>query len=772
MLIGVVLLLAVIGLLNISGKKDDSVKHPDDHMAETSAQNNNNIKPPSISINQTSQQNKKQTGDDSVTNTPQADPGEANDTASKDNDFTPEIIEQPAQYGTLSLRAMLLGDNTPQQVNFEVFDENNKRVASNNQTDKADLQLETGQYRIIARFEQGGKTQTLARSIQVLKDQTSNTEFKFQAPVNTGVLQVSAVSGDNRQAVKTDFIIQDKSGKRVALRQHVASTVFKLESGVYKVTAKSNELSVARIITIEPGASISEVFQLKPGGAPASPEKLPEKASGRMLVRVFEEGTSHPLSAEIVITDTEGKLIKRLNAASSTDLSLKAGKYRISATGPNGQIIRDVIIAPGKPVSEIFRFKPLQKDTVANSGASGNMEPEQQEPDKNTADSQLPNKQHYEQAAENTEADKTETATSRGVLQLKAVDSETKKPIRSNFYVQTLNGKHVVNKIYANSANFKLDKGVYKITVKSKNRKPISKTMSVNSDTRLNHIFSMTSINKAPQSDNNHRPVWEHSQQSTGANSSKNEPYYSNQNNNQPAAPVRQTDAKPAASALPATGTLLVTMYPARNHKTARNALLTNFQISTRKGKRIATINSVQQATIKLDVGEYIVTAIHQNKRKSTSFKIRKNQQTRIGFNAVNFRNSRNANNTRNANNNNTATPMMGILRSRIVDQRGRPLKGNLTVTNRRGVIVRRANNVSMADFQLPAKPFTISINYHGLSASERVRIMPGETTVQTFTIAPDNSQSGASKTPQQQPEDIRDVLKQKLKEELRRVIR
>ena len=71
-----------------------------------------------------------------------------------------------------------------------------------------------------------------------------------------------------------------------------------------------------------------------------------------------------------------------------------------------------------------------------------------------------------------------------------------------------------------------------------------------------------------------------------------------------------------------------------------------------------------------------------------------------------------------------------------MVDHQGRAIKGNISVTDLRGKLLHRANNVSTAKFHLPAKPYMVHLNYKGLRGSERVKIIQGETTVQTFTIA------------------------------------
>jgi len=711
-IIGVVLLLAVIGLLNISGKNNDKVLNdinnankPDSTITQS------DIKAPSININQPT---KNQTANLESLATTHAnndnssiEQTDTNTENAKAGTFKPEIIEQPVSYGTLKLDTKLIGNNSPQKVNFIIFDENNKRVANINDSTTASFRLKTGRYKAIAQFFQNKQQQNIALDISIEQDTTTHKVFNIKPLIKTGILQVLAVSGANKKATKIDFIIQDQQGKRVAMRQHVANTLFKLESGTYKITAKNDDLHEQRNITIEPGSSHKVIFNLteKTGG---TPPRVVTTTPAKILLRAIDENSNKPLKANFSITQKDGKLIKRFNTTSSAELTVSAGDYQIQATGPNGQASRNITLKSGQTLSETFRFrlekaknpepeivqeKPSEKApteitdkqapkqnpaTVDTGSVANNSSPDQRNVSESVTKNDMPGKKDQD----------TKKEVMKAMLRFKTVDSETKKPIKSNFYVQTLNGKHITNKIYSETANFKLDKGVYKITVKSSNKKTISKTVSVDENSRINRIFSMVS-NQAPKPKS--VPQQQNAQRESTRTNPKtapvaNEPYYSN-TTNKPIKPIKTPSGN-----TPANGTLLVAMYPAKNHKTSRNTLLSNFLIKTKSGKKIAMINRVQHAKVKLDVGDYVVTAIHKNRNKSATFKIRKNQNTTVSFNAANFRPvMAEERNPPRISRNKPAAPPKGILRSRIIDQHGRPLKGNLIVTNQKGKIVGKA---------------------------------------------------------------------------------
>ncbi len=750
-IIGMVLLLAIIGLLNISGTSNDDKVLNDINNANKpdSTLTQNDIKAPSINITQPADNPASM-----------AMPQASNDHASREQtnthtentkagSFKPEIIEQPVSYGTLHLSTKSIDNNSPQKVTFMIFDENNKRVANINNSTTASFRLKTGQYKAIAQFSQNNQQQNLALDITIEQDKTTRKVFTIKSLINTGILQVLAVSGTNKKPAKIDFIIHDQQGKRVATRQHVASTLFKLKSGTYQITATGKDSHEQRTITIKPGSSNKEIFNLTAKNR-ETPPRVATHNPAKILLRAIDENSNTPLKANFSITDKDGKLIKRFNATASAELSVGAGDYQIQATGPDGQSSRKITLQSGQTLSETFRFKannnskkpepeivqdaPAEKapanvtipeknlPTVTADTAASHLEPDQKNNNHSVTRNDIPKEEPTIEK---------EKAVKQAMLRFKTVDSKTKKPIKSNFYVQTLNGKHIVNKIYSETASFKLDKGVYRITVKSNNKKTISKTVSLDENSRINRIFSMVS-NQAPKPTNVTQR--QNAQQETTKTTPKtsavdNEPYYSDKGNK----PVPTPSLKP-----PANGTLLVAMYPAKNHKTSRNTLLSNFLIKTKSGKKIALINRVQHAKVKLDVGDYVVTAIHKNRNRSTTFKIRKNQNTTVSFNAANFRPVRveERNTPRRISRNKPAPSSKGILRSRIIDQHGNPLKGNLIITDRSGKIVGKANNVSSARFELPPRSFTIKLDYQGLNGSEHVNIVPGETTIQTFTIS------------------------------------
>lgn len=722
-IIGVVLLLAIVGTMSILDKGKTLTQEKNTPSVEPS-----NIPAPSINI----------ASSDPTTNDPVVnDPTTQNTTEStpiteeKTDEFKPVLegektaeekakeIEKAEEkkaetikYGVLDLGVINPETKEKLKADYSIYDVNNKKVAETKSVEGSSFKLTIGQYKVVTRLIKPTGTTRDTKPVQtseilnVTANNTTNHTFELEPPSTLGVLQVSAQNAKNAQAMKATFIVQKENGVTVATRQNVTASLFKLKAGSYKVTVRSGNNSDFRTIVVEPGESSQEVFKLQEAF------KL-----GRVLVRIFDTRNNNPLKADIVIATTNGTTVQELKAVAQTEISLPAANYKIRVTGPNGQSSRRIKVDAGKSISEIFRFDPPVNgvlnevqitDNVTIRGTVQTAETEQSE-------EQQPSNEQTQ--TENTAQQENEqTQSSQGSLKLFARNDSDQRAIKSNFYVQTPNGKHIAKKIYADSAEFTLEPGIYRITVRSKNRSNVVRTIEVSAGQQISQDFSLRKPNS----------------------------------NNQATAPTLATPVlappKPAPAVVKNTaipnGFLSVSMSPARN---------THFIVTTKTGKKIVDLSSVPSGRFKLDTGQYVVTAIHNNIRHRQNVQVRSGRTARLVFKAGDFQ----------APQKNITTLTKGVLRSRIIDRSGRPLRGNLTVTNMRGQVVARANAVTVGVFNLPPEPHTVIVNYQGLRGSERVRINARETTVQTFTISPNNTRENNSNPP--------NLLRDKIEEDIRK---
>ncbi len=709
-LIGIVLIMAIIGTMTLLDKGNPLSTIIDGKEGSTNTntiQDTTNINSPSITLNpdnsQTSgKENTSNIGnlnadliddkDETVVdnNSEQNKPVLENERASD----TAKTEEQPIiNYGMMELKAVNPQNNQSLKATYSVFDNNNVKVAGSKDSTSASYRLPSGQYKVETTLMKTDEITnqiipavTKSRYIIVRTNSTSRQTFEIEPPTTTGVLQVSAKI--NNQIARANFVVQKANGEVVASRNNVTNSLFKLNTGTYKVTVSSGNTKDFRSIEIKSGESIQTTFDLK------------EVATqGKLLVRVFDTRSSNPVRADIKISAADGTIIQDLKASTQTELTLARGNYKISVIGPNGTSNKNIRVTPGQTTNELFRFEaPTKNATQINENVTIKPVEKQEEPADPIVDDKV-------------------------TLNILARDQTTNKPIKSNVYIQTLAGKHLDKKTYVDSASFNLEPGVYKITVRSKNRENNVRNIRISKNQNLSETFLMVN----PKVNNVQT------------------------NNNQTASPAVIPPKPVNTQKAIDTGFLNIAMRAPNNQQGNRTDLRSNFIVTTLSGKKIVELSSVKVGNFKLDVGTYVVTAIRNNIQQKRRINVRANQNTRLIFNTAEF------------------NAPKGVLRSRIVDNTGKLLKGNLLVRNMAGQIVARANNVSTAVFNLPPIRHTVIVNIQGLSGSEVVNISPNETTVQTFTIAPNNNQNQNNGQQRNNSRDIKEILKEKIKKEIQR---
>lgn len=708
LIMGMVLILAIIGGMTIF-EKEDTDSSTQQTATNTADSNTTDVKAPEINIaSQTPLEPTKPDTAEESTEKEAEDNSETSDTFKPmlEGEKTAEVIKaesdaekkpEPMKYGLLKLSTINPDNKENLKANYVVFDSNNIKVAASNNSDSTSYRLPVGSYKVITTLvkptdgsTRNSKPVQSTQTITVTADNTSDEVFELEPPLTIGVLQVSAKNAKNKQSMKANFIVQKENGETVASRQNVTRSLFKLKAGSYKVTVRNGNNSDFRTVVVEPGESTNEVFNLQESFL-----------QGKVLVRIFDTRSSKPVRADIVISTRNGQTIQALKSVSQTEIALAEGNYKIRVTGPNGQSNKNITVVAGRSISEIFRFDapPENQETSTTNNTNNEIE------------------QEFEQ-----EITKQQNDSSLGKIKLFARNATDQKPLKSNFYVQTPNGKHLNKKIYSDTAEFSLEPGTYRITVRSKNRSNIVRTLQVIANQSISEVFSM--------------------QKNSSSTANKKQ---SNTKQTPTLAPPKPAKAIP-------NGFLNVSMRPAKK---------THFIIANRKGKKIVELTSVPSGSFKLDAGVYIVTAIYNNQRRKQTIQIHRGKTTRLNFNADDFQTRKNRNNS---------IPK-GVLRSRIVDTAGRPLRGDLTVTNSQGQVVARANGVTVGLFNLSPASHTVIVNYQGLKGSERVNIVAGETTVQTFTITPDQRAPQTQQpAPVKQPRSSKEILRDKIEEELRRI--
>jgi len=724
-IIGVVLIMAIIGTMSLLDKDNPLSSFTKKKSDITSTQVNKDIVAPSITLNPDNSKNVSNSSNTSTIGDLNAEIIDESNDSNQDNiannetnpkpvledERTPEEAinkEPPVVFGMMEINTVNSSNNQPLKANYTVFDKDNKRIAESNDASSASYRLPSGQYKVettLMKVDEATNQKvpvlTKSRYMIVRENSTANQTFELEPPASTGVLQVSAKM--NNQIIRANFVIQKANGEIVASRNNVTNSLFKLGTGAYKVSVSSGNNKDFRSVEVKAGESTQTVFILKEA-----------TTQGKLLVRIFDTRSSNPVRANITISKSNGSVVQDLKASTQTELSLAAGEYNISVVGPNGTSNKSVRINSGQALSEIFRFDTSNPDIAStdNSNTNGTQ-----------INDNVTIKPVETQPVTQIEPE-PETTTNNDTVTLNVFskDEITGKPMKSNVYIQTMQGQHLDKKTYVDKANFNLKPGVYKVTVRAKNRTNNVKTIRLSKNQDISETFLL-------RNPNNRTP--EPAIKEVASNST----------------PVTPTNTQ---KIIP-TGFLNVSMQAPNNQQVNRNTLRSDFIVTKVSGEKIVELAKVPGGNFKLDIGNYFVTAVYNNKRQRRRISVKQNQNTRLNFITSDFLLEK------------------GVLRSRIVDEVGRGLKGNLIVRNMAGKIVAQANQVSSAIFNLPPVRHTVIVNYEGLSGSEVIRISPNETTVQTFTIASNNNSNRNNDQQRNNSRDVKEILKEKIQKEIRR---
>lgn len=263
-----------------------------------------------------------------------------------------------------------------------------------------------------------------------------------------------------------------------------------------------------------------------------------------------------------------------------------------------------------------------------------------------------------------------------GTLQVLVKASGSGTPVRANIYVQKPNGVHVASKTYTTSADFLLEPGAYKITVKAKDRADLVQDIKISQDKATRATFNLQTI-------------------------SVNEPVLK---------PAPSTPKRPLNEMTPPVAILPT---PELNKPVLEplDPPLTSSNDPRLSGVPKATTNTNNNPEANVPPtyapGSEVDTVQNPN------------EAPRI----IN------------------PPPLMGSLELHAISGvDGQPLPVDFTVTTLRGQIIRRFNEVAIADVAMPAQDVLVHIHYRGMKGTETIHVTAGNPTVYTFTVTPNDA--------------------------------
>lgn len=316
----------------------------------------------------------------------------------------------------------------------------------------------------------------------------------------------------------------------------------------------------------------------------------------------------------------------------------------------------------------------------------------------------------------------TQQSTNTGKLSVVVQAATSKAPLKSNIYVQLQNGQHIAKKNYADAASFILKPDTYRVTVKAQGKVDIVRNVGIQANGNVQQVFAMQS-------------------------------------------PASKAPVKPQP---PAEGTLVMAFRAPDVKNKGR------FVIRDASGKRVNRMRGVSDAEVKLKPGRYEVIAVYQGARLSKQINIAQGKASNVTFNVNEF--PRDV--VQPVQNQNQPPPQQqvqvpaqrGVLQLIAVSgTNGQPLKVNFMVSTLNGQRLKAANNVSVTEVSMAPQDVLVDISYEEMRGQERIKVIPGEPTVFTFTITPNSANNTApiNRPQPQAPTSLEGLLLERLQQEI-----
>lgn len=399
------------------------------------------------------------------------------------------------------------------------------------------------------------------------------------------------------------------------------------------------------------------------------------------------------IDGEFLVYDTEGVQVASYSGSETTNFSLPPGKYLAKVKANGKEASRLLEVYADKLTNARFEM-PTSSSSTANTSTS---------------------------AQQPTQANSM-ASNANGQVFISVRAAEGNRSIRSNIYVQKQNGQHVAKSNYVDGAEFSLEPGAYRITVKSEGRQEATRTIQVSANgiVRENIVLNaLGSVSVPPQQ----------SQQTV-----------------QPQPAPQQVQQ----------GLLRLRLNTSEGLPDQAR-----FVIRNRAGERVATVGPAPNGEINLPAGIYEVTAGIQGLRQSRMIEIGSGRVSDMAFDATAII-GQNPSPVpvppqvepiqQGGQVPQPVPPQQAPQQQATAQQKGgrlnlyaisgvdrKPMRVSFTVMTMQGQPIQSFNNVSSAELRVPLQPVQVRINYQSMSGTEVINILPDQPTEYTFTISPTN---------------------------------
>lgn len=405
---------------------------------------------------------------------------------------------------------------------------------------------------------------------------------------------------------------------------------------------------------------------------------------GKLGLTIIDTTSSNgEINGEFIVYDTDGVQVASYSGGETTNFSLPPGKYlaKIKANGKEASRLLEVYA--DKLTNARFEMPTTPSTTMTGTSPT-------------------------------RQTQNTPTANANGQVYISVRAAEGNRAIRANIYVQKQNGQHVAKSNYVDGAEFSLEPGSYKVTVKAEGRQELSRTIQVSANGIVRETITLPSAGSI--------------------------------------APPPQQQTQASIQPIPQPEPVQQGLLRLRLSTGAGLPEQARFVIRNRNGERIATVGPAPNGEVNLPAGTYEVTAGIQGMRQSRMIEIGNGGVSELSFNATDIIGQ---------NPSQLAVPPQveplqqggaTIQQATPPQQNGgrlnlyaisgvdrKPMRVNFTVMTLQGQPIQSFTNVSSAEVRVPPQSVQVRINYQTMTGTEVINVLPDQPTEYTFTISPTN---------------------------------
>lgn len=299
---------------------------------------------------------------------------------------------------------------------------------------------------------------------EAMQDDFNDSPPTPPPPVSTdmGSIRLSASEKVTRRPLNADFTIKKRNGDSVETASGVTTQLFRIPVGKYRISATAHRNTETKEIELTKLKGLHEIFLIPVSSTgPVTPAPAPPVntgALGSLRLSASEKRTRRPVNAEFLIQDLADKEVARTTGTKSELFRLPAGTYQVSAIVNGVSVSNEITLTSTQGIHHIFLV------STSGGGTTTPMPP--------TAPPTIP----------------SASSAIKGSLRLSASEQRTRRPLKSDFVVEDMDGNQMASATGVVTYLFRIPAGKYRVKA-SWEGKTVTHSLDLKITMGMHHIF-------------------------------------------------------------------------------------------------------------------------------------------------------------------------------------------------------------------------------------------------------------------------------------------